>query len=181
LPDGLALGCTVWRLHSEHRLNRVAPDDALAADVAAGARALGIEQLALAWRIAGGMPSAERVEEARDLGPLLEGLEVVGETERHTHLLDVPIAARADVQVGLELVTLGLVERAVEVVRDQLHELLAGHHGPWRPTGPSSSSGYTCERNGTRRVSPTLQVSLGEGERAWVKATRRRIGEGISV
>ena len=40
------LGCTVWRLHSEHRLNRVAPDDALAADVALGARTLGIEQLA---------------------------------------------------------------------------------------------------------------------------------------
>jgi len=40
------LGCTVWRLDSEHRPHGVAPDDALAADVAAGARALGIERLA---------------------------------------------------------------------------------------------------------------------------------------
>ena len=37
-----ALGCTVWRLHSQRRLLDLAPDDALAAEVAATARRLGL-------------------------------------------------------------------------------------------------------------------------------------------
>jgi hypothetical protein len=39
------LGCTVWRLHSQIRLQSVAPDDALGAEVAAAARALGLKHL----------------------------------------------------------------------------------------------------------------------------------------
>src|SRR6478752_9606387 len=84
-----------------------------------------------------GMPIAERVEQARDLWPLLEGRYVAGETECYAHLLDVVLAARADGEVRLEPLTVGLVERVFEVVRDELHELLAGH------VGRSSSSGYT--------------------------------------
>jgi hypothetical protein len=41
-----ALGCTVWRLHGQRRLLELAPDDALAAEVAATAEALGTPQLA---------------------------------------------------------------------------------------------------------------------------------------
>jgi DNA-binding SARP family transcriptional activator len=41
-----ALGCTVWRLHGQRRLLDLAPDDALAAEVAATAEALDLPQLA---------------------------------------------------------------------------------------------------------------------------------------
>ena len=41
-----ALGCTVWRLHGQRRLLDLAPDDALAAKVAATAAALDLPQLA---------------------------------------------------------------------------------------------------------------------------------------
>ena len=41
-----ALGCTVWRLHGQRRLLDLAPDDALAAEVAATAAALDLPQLA---------------------------------------------------------------------------------------------------------------------------------------
>jgi hypothetical protein len=40
------MGCAVWRLHSQHRLYRLAPDDTLAAEATATARALGLPQLA---------------------------------------------------------------------------------------------------------------------------------------
>jgi DNA-binding SARP family transcriptional activator len=40
------MGCAVWRLHSQHRLYRLAPDDTLAAEAEATARALGLPQLA---------------------------------------------------------------------------------------------------------------------------------------
>lgn len=40
------LGCIVWRLRSQLRLQRLAPDAALEAEVAAAARALGVEHLA---------------------------------------------------------------------------------------------------------------------------------------
>jgi AAA ATPase domain len=41
-----ALGCTVWRLHGQRRLLDLAPDDALAAEVAATAEALDLPQRA---------------------------------------------------------------------------------------------------------------------------------------
>ena len=41
-----ALGCTVWRLHGQRRPLDLAPDDALAAEVAATAAALDLPQLA---------------------------------------------------------------------------------------------------------------------------------------
>jgi DNA-binding SARP family transcriptional activator/tetratricopeptide (TPR) repeat protein len=40
------LGCTVWRLHGQRQLHRLAPDDALAAEATATACALGLPQLA---------------------------------------------------------------------------------------------------------------------------------------
>ena len=40
------LGCTVWRLHSQARLHRLAPDDALAAQATATAGAVGLAHLA---------------------------------------------------------------------------------------------------------------------------------------
>jgi len=40
------LGCAVWRLHGQRRLYRLAPDDALAADAGATARAVGLPHLA---------------------------------------------------------------------------------------------------------------------------------------
>ena len=40
------LGCTVWRLHGQRRLHRLAPDDALAAEAAATAHAIGLPHLA---------------------------------------------------------------------------------------------------------------------------------------
>jgi hypothetical protein len=40
------LGCTVWRLHGQLRLLELAPDDALAAEAAATAVAVGLPQLA---------------------------------------------------------------------------------------------------------------------------------------
>jgi DNA-binding SARP family transcriptional activator/tetratricopeptide (TPR) repeat protein len=39
------LGCAVWRLHGQRRLHRLAPDDALAAEATATARAIGLPQL----------------------------------------------------------------------------------------------------------------------------------------
>ncbi len=36
------LGCRVWRLHSQIALQRLAPEDALSAEIAAAARALGM-------------------------------------------------------------------------------------------------------------------------------------------
>src|SRR6478672_12906678 len=43
------------------------------------------------------------------------------------HLLEVCLAARTESEVLLEPVPRLLVEHVLEVVRDQLHELLAGH------------------------------------------------------
>jgi DNA-binding SARP family transcriptional activator len=40
------LGCTVWRLHAQRRLLALAPDDAVAAEATATARALGLPHLA---------------------------------------------------------------------------------------------------------------------------------------
>ena len=40
------LGCTVWRLHGQRRLHELAPDDALAAEAAATAHAIGLPHLA---------------------------------------------------------------------------------------------------------------------------------------
>ena len=40
------LGCTVWRLHGQRRLNQLAPDDALAAEATATAHAIGLPHLA---------------------------------------------------------------------------------------------------------------------------------------
>ena len=40
------LGCTVWRLHGQSRLHRLAPDDALAAEATATAAAVGLPHLA---------------------------------------------------------------------------------------------------------------------------------------
>jgi len=37
-----ALGCTVWRLHGQRRLLDLAPDDMLAAEIAATAQRLGL-------------------------------------------------------------------------------------------------------------------------------------------
>src|SRR5438093_11385210 len=72
------------------------------------------------------MPIAERAEESRfGTGIELLGRQTAGELDRRPHLLEIRPAAVARLNVRLEASALLGWKRVLEVVRDELHELLA--------------------------------------------------------
>src|SRR5215216_1398908 len=80
---------------------------------------------------------AERGHEPGYLRPLLEPPGLVDEAQRRAHLFHVRHAAGALGEVRLEAGALACVERTLEVIGHQLHELLAAHQDPVYRAGPA--------------------------------------------
>src|SRR6185436_5497489 len=94
------------------------------------------------------MPAAEGSEQPGDLRPVLQRRARTGHRDRRADLLDVARAAGALVEMCLEAGAVIRRERAVEVVRDELDELVAGEvlhrlesarePGRYNPSRPAS-------------------------------------------